>query len=323
MRLARLAATALTLSISAAPALAADARDHAFIVGPGLPMEIVDLVTERAARAGAPPARVERMGTPEAVAAFCAGTGPAHPDALGTLRPLTVEETAACAANGVTAPRAVPLLMDAAVLVAAADGPLAGLTAAQLHRAVARELEVGGRLVPNPHRTWRDIDPALPDLPIALVLPPPQSGTWVFFADRVLEPACAAQPALHAMPAERKREICRAARTDAVVPTAPAAVRTVATIAERPGAVGLIGYPFAVLNGKGLRMLALDGVAPERAAVASGAYPLSRPLTLLIKAGAEQGNPGMAALLAELAPGRALGDTGYLATTSPLPPPAR
>lgn len=302
--------------------LAADAgaQEAPRLVGSGTTMEIVDLVVDRAAKAsGGSRARVERMPGVEAVKLFCAGDGPEHPVGLGLVRPLTELERRECAVNGVTEPVEYGLLMEATVLVAAAEAPISGLTSAQLARLVPKEVPVGGALAPNPVARWRDLDKGLPDLPVSLILPPPQSGTWLFLLDRLLEPACKAQPVVAALPAEAQVMACRTPRADAVVPTDPAANATVRSIASRPGAMGVIGFPFFVVNGQGLKVLAIDGVTPSRASIADGTYPLSRVLRLYVKRGAV--DPVTASLRAELTPGRALGPGGYLDTMGPLPAP--
>ena len=43
--------------------------------------------------------------------------------------------------------------------------------------ALAKEVPVDGKLVPNPNTSWNQIDPALPAEKIEVLGPPPTSGT--------------------------------------------------------------------------------------------------------------------------------------------------
>ena len=46
----------------------------------------------------------------------------------------------------------------------------------------------GDSLVPNPYKTWKDVNPALPDAKIEVLGPPPTSGTRDAFVELVMEP---------------------------------------------------------------------------------------------------------------------------------------
>lgn len=72
------------------------------------------------------------------------------------------------------------------------------LTKAQLFQALASEVVVDGELVPNPYRTWAEIDPALPAEPIQVFGPPPTSGTRDAFVELVMHEGCITFPAIAA-----------------------------------------------------------------------------------------------------------------------------
>jgi phosphate transport system substrate-binding protein len=100
-------------------------------------------------------------------------------------------------------------------------------------------------------RSWADVGG--PPESVVPVLRTATSGTHRFFADRLLGGE---------LPA----------------PDAEVVVRTqhvVAAVAANPGAVGYVALPFA----GDLGVCRLDGVAPDRDAIESGRYPLSRYLS--------------------------------------------
>lgn len=68
-------------------------------------------------------------------------------------------------------------------------------------------------------------------------------------------------------------------------------------IAQRPTAIGFFGYSFYQNNRNALKLVTVDGVHPDAATVASGAYPLARPLFVYTAEGILQTRPQVAAFL--------------------------
>lgn len=61
------------------------------------------------------------------------------------------------------------------------------------------------------------------------------------------------------------------------------------TVAGNPGAIGYVSIgtaEFEADNGSPIQLIAMDGMVPSTEAVASGKFPLSRPLNLVVKKGA-------------------------------------
>lgn len=67
-------------------------------------------------------------------------------------------------------------------------------------------------------------------------------------------------------------------------------------IAAYRGAIGIIGVSRDDPEAPGVRILAIDGVLPTRAALLDGTYKLNRPLFLVVRRGAAS-NPGIASFL--------------------------
>ena len=65
------------------------------------------------------------------------------------------------------------------------------LTRKDLFLALAKDIPAGeGKLQPNPHKTWKDVNSSLPAVKIEVLGPPPTSGTRDAFAELGLEGGC-------------------------------------------------------------------------------------------------------------------------------------
>jgi phosphate transport system substrate-binding protein len=87
----------------------------------------------------------------------------------------------------------------------------------------------------------------------------------------------------------------RAATSGAHVPSIERPEAMAAALADTPGAIGMTSLPFVEGSAGRLRALTLDGVAPDAAAVRSGAYPLTRRSVFVTRADAP---PAVRAFLA-------------------------
>ena len=65
--------------------------------------------------------------------------------------------------------------------------------------ALGKNVMVDGEIIPNPHKTWKDVDPSLPNTKIEVLGPPPTSGTRDAFAELALEGGCKKFPSFKAM----------------------------------------------------------------------------------------------------------------------------
>ena len=221
------------------------------------------------------------------------------------------------------------------VLLAYGGESAPALTSALLYRALARQVPTGRPatgdmpaavpnqgLAANTARRWRDIDPALPDAPIRVLVPPEGSPEARILAERVLQIGClaAALPVLPRSPAER-RGLCMQMRADeAVVRATPAAGPGAWLRGAGPSAVALVGLQ-AVRADAGLEApLPLDGVTPAFASIANGTYPAAVPVRLVM---AQAGAAAAAAdatgrLTAEsvIGPGGGFAQRGFAALTA-------
>ncbi len=268
---------------------------------------------------------IEATGTGGGFKLFCAGLGLDTPDIATASRPMTPDEKALCAANGVGDIASQKIGYGGVVVVqsrkaGAGNGAPIRLTRRQLWLALAKTVPVGGELVANPYTTWRQIDPTLPDRPIRVYGPPPTSGTRDIFAEVVMEGGCSAFRSVQALAAEERREICEHFREDGVFVEAgendDLAVRRIADDAQ---AMGIVGYNALRRHGHLVVGVPLEGVAPEEHGIVSGSYPVSRELLLYIKTAHHRAVPSLAAFVREITGEAAIGKDGYLVEIGLIP----
>lgn len=149
-------------------------------------------VAERFGKEGHPAPVIESTGTGGGFKLFCSGTGPDTPDISNASRAIKDSELEACAKNGVKDPIELKIGKDALAIANSKKGAKMNLTLDQIYRALARQIPVDGKLVDNPHNKWSDIDPALPNIKIEVLGPPPTSGTRDSFVELAMHPACKA-----------------------------------------------------------------------------------------------------------------------------------
>lgn len=248
-----------------------------------------------AADPAAPAPVIESTGTGAGFRLFCGGVGAGHPDLAGASRRMRASEFRLCAVNGVDGIVELPIGRDGLAFAQARGGPPLRLTDATLFRALAAS--PGG--VANAARTWADVDPTLPPMPIRVYGPPATSGTRDALAELVLARGCAAaDPAAARLAAAARHERCTRVREDgAYVDAGENDNLIVRKLRADPGAVGVFGYGYLEANAATLAGIPLGGVAPGYDAIASGRYPGARPLFLYVKTAHLAAVPGLAAFL--------------------------
>src|SRR5690606_26406592 len=126
---------------------------------------------------------IESTGTGGGIQLFCAGVGANTPDIANASRRMKASEFASCQANGVEEIIEIQLGLDALAFASAADGIDINLTPKIVYEAHAAQ-PYGEE---QPARTWADVDPSLPDLPILVYGPPSTSGTRDSLKELILQ----------------------------------------------------------------------------------------------------------------------------------------
>lgn len=312
------AAVAMLLAGSAA---LAQSRVQIRVVGSSTVFPYSQAVAEQFAGLTRMPALVvEATGTGGGMKIFCGGVGPTYPDITGASRAIKESEYADCRANGVEDVTEVLLGYDGISIAHSASAPDMDLSKAQLFQALASEVAVDGKLVPNPYRTWNEIDPALPAQPIQVFGPPPTSGTRDAFVELVMHEGCLAFPPIAALDKERQSAVCARMRQDGPFIEAGENDNLIVQRLEAdPTTIGIFGYSFLYENADKLKAVKIDGIAPDAETIASGDYAVSRPLFIYIKNAHRGVIPGLDEFVSEFVSEDSLGPDGYLAERGLIP----
>jgi phosphate transport system substrate-binding protein len=299
-------------------------RDRIIIVGSSTVYPFSALVAEHFAKSGPFPAPViHATSTAEGFRLFCAGVGGDAPDISNASRPISDDERAGCAKNGVKKITGIRIGYDSLILANAVGTSNFNITLAQLWRAAAGVVPIDGRLVPNPYRSWHDIDPTLPDRPIKLIGPAPGHGTRDAFVELVMEPSCKAALAESSGPSPDREAICANVRNDGRWTDADNLELILGKLASNHEAMGILTYSYMEQFRNRIHAASIDGIAPSRATIPSGNYPMSRPLLIYVKEAHLATTTGLADYAAEFLSFCAAGAHGYLADEGlvPLPMP--
>ncbi|MCH4893910.1 MULTISPECIES: substrate-binding domain-containing protein [unclassified Sphingomonas] len=242
---------------------------------------------------------IESTGTGAGIKLFCAGVGSQHPDILNASRRLYASELQNCTENGVTGVMEVQVGTDGVALAESLQGPKLSLTKKDIYLALAAN-PMGQ---PNTRRTWRDVNPALPALPIQVFGPPSTSGTRDAFVELILAPGCEeAYPEAAAIKKgpdpDRYANVCTRIRDDAAyVDKGENDNLIVQNLSTNPNAIGIFGFSYLEENDDRLRGVPIDGVEPTYQTIATNRYPGARPLFIYVKKQHIRPIPGMRAFL--------------------------
>ena len=180
-------------------------------------------------------------------------------------------------------------------------------------------------LIPNPYKTWKDVDPALPNTKIEVLGPPPTSGTRDAFAELAMEGGCNKFDWIKAMAKQDKNKYkatCFTLREDgAYIEAGENDNLIVQKLESNPNALGIFGFSFLDQNMDKVQGSYIEGVKPEFDTIADGSYPVSRPLFFYVKKAHIGVIPGIKEYLAEFTSEKAWGGEGYLSDRGLIPMP--
>jgi phosphate transport system substrate-binding protein len=323
-----LLASAAALALYHGDSYAQSGRDYIYIVGSSTVYPFSTVVAERFGRNSQfKTPKVESTGSGGGLKLFCDGVGVDFPDIANSSRAIKQSEVDNCAANGVNAIVEVNFGYDGIVIAASASTDVMNLSRKDLFLALAKNVPAGpdGELVANPYKSWRDVNPALPDRAIEVLGPPPTSGTRDAFAELALEGGCRSIPwieSLQKSDSNSFQTICHTVREDGVfVEAGENDNLIVQKLQANPSALGIFGFSFLDQNAEKVTGQLIDGSEPTFEAIADGTYPISRPLYFYVKKAHVDVIPGLRGYLREFTSDRAWGDDGYLLDRGLIPLP--
>jgi phosphate transport system substrate-binding protein len=315
------------LCLAGAFAGPAEARDRIRIVGSSTVYPFATVVAEEFGRNSQfKTPIIESTGSGGGIKLFCAGVGDSHPDIANSSRRIKSSEVEQCAAAGVAEITEVKIGYDGIVIANAKGAPRYDLTLRDLFLALAREVPTpSGKSVPNPNKTWKDVNPKLAAVKIEVLGPPPTSGTRDAFVELAMDGGCKTFPELAALEKSDKdafQRACQSIREDgAWIDAGENDNLIVQKLVANKNALGVFGYSFLEENEDKVQGSLVGGQAPTFENIAAGAYPVSRPLYFYVKNAHVATIPGMREYIAEFTSEKAIGDSGYVTDKGLIPAP--
>jgi phosphate transport system substrate-binding protein len=336
----------------------AAARDSISIVGSSTVYPFATVVAERFGKSTdfkAP--KVESTGSGGGFKLFCKGVGVATADITNSSRRMKSGEFESCQKNGVTEIVEVLIGYDGIVLANSKGSAPFELSRKDIYLALAKLVPgPDGKLIENPNKTWKDVNPKLPASKIEVLGPPPTSGTRDAFVELALEGGARMVPdisALRKMKANQTAEIMglvtklgvqdawaaivkkkgakakgkdmvkiigRSVREDgAYIEAGENDNLIVNKLVANPNALGIFGFSFLDQNSDKVQGSVIDGNAPTFEAIATGTYKVSRPLYFYVKKAHIGTVPGIQEYLNTFVSEDTIGEDGYLIDKGLIP----
>ncbi len=318
---ALIAAAVLTVSTAAQAS-----RDNISIVGSSTVFPFATTVAEKFGKTTTfKTPTIESTGSGGGAKLFCNGVGVSHPDVTNSSRRIKQSEFEKCTANGV---KVVEVLVgfDGIVVANSKKSEQLSLTRKDLFLALAKEVpnpSGSDTLIANPYKTWKDVNPSLPNIAIEVLGPPPTSGTRDAFAELAMEGGCKQYPFIKSMKKKDKqayKAICHTIREDgAYVEAGENDNLVVQKLEKNPEALGIFGFSFLEENSSKVQGSLVEGVAPEFETIAEKSYKISRPLYFYVKKNHVGVVPGIEEYIAEFTKESTWGEDGYLAERGMIP----
>ena len=309
--------------------IAVQARDQISVVGSSTVYPFSTVVAENFGRdTGMKTPKIESTGSGGGMKLFCAGLGVNHPDITNSSRRIKKTELEKCTKTGIEVVE-IKIGYDGIVIANSKKGEKFNLSKRDIFLALAKDVPEGnaegGKLIPNPNKTWKEVNSNLPDIKIEVLGPPPTSGTRDAFNELAIEGGCKTFPNLKAIKKEDKKKykaICRAVREDGIyIEAGENDNLIVQKLAENKNALGVFGFSFLAENEDKMQGSNIDGNEPTFENIASKAYPVSRPLYFYIKTAHVDVIPGIREFVEAYTSDDAFGPDGYLSERGLIPMP--
>jgi len=334
-------------------------RDTIEIVGSSTVYPFATVVAEKFGSKGEfKTPKIESTGSGGGMKLFCKGNGIDTPDVTNASRRMKKKEFDKCQANGVTDITEVLIGYDGIVVANSKKATQFKLSREDIYNALAKMVAgPDGKLIANPYKTWKDVNPDLPANKIEVLGPPPTSGTRDAFAELALGGGAQANADIKTlkglkadkadeikamleklglpagtydkMKAKKKKDpkgkdffkmVAYTIREDgAYIEAGENDNLIVSKLEKNANALGVFGYSFLEQNADKLQGSVIEGQAATPKSVASGAYKVSRPLYFYIKKSHIGQVPGIAEYAAEFVADSTAGADGYLIDKGLIP----
>ena len=257
------------------------------ISGSSTVLPISTLVGEefRAENPGISSLKVDGPGTGDGFVLFCKG----ETDISDASRPIKDEEKAACDQAGIKYVELKIGLDGITVMTNPANDAVTCLTKEDLYALIGPESK-GFKTWADANKLDKDLGGkgSFPDVPLTIVAPGEESGTYDAFIELALKSIADER----SQPDDQTRPDYQSSPNDNVI---------IQGIEDSDTSLGWVGFAYAEENASGLKILQVDGgdgcVAPTRDTIADGSYPLSRALYIYVNTDKAKSNPAVKAFV--------------------------
>jgi phosphate transport system substrate-binding protein len=296
----------LTILLAVGVASVAQAREQISITGSSTVYPFSTVVAERFGETGFKTPVVESTGTGGGMKIFCKGIGTHTPDITNASRKIKDKEIKLCKSNGVAAIDQVIVGLDGIAFVQNGEQKQINFTRKQIWQAMAAK----GSLP----KKWSDIDPSLPNIEIAIMVPPPTSGTRDAWNSLVMKKGCPKEVK------EVNKKHCHLMREDgAVIEVGENDTLIVQKLQSENEKFGIFGYSYYLNNKDKTIAHTIEGVEISLEGIQDGSYPISRPLFFYVKKAHVGVIPGIDKFIKDFTSKRAIGPRGYLTELGLIP----
>lgn len=289
MNILKLSAAALVAS--GAFAGIAVARDQVQVAGSSTVLPYASIVAEAfGENTKFPTPVVESGGSGAGRKKLCEGVGENTIDIANSSSRISKSDIETCAKNGVTSIQEVRIGYDGIVFASEITAPDFKFTQADWHKALAAKVLKDGKIVDNTYKNWKEIRADLPDQPILAFIPGTKHGTREVFDEKVIVDGCKEDGTFDAHLAAANGDKAAATKACAQLRTDGVSIdidgdypETLARVAANKNGIGVFGLSFYQNNTDKLRVGTMAGIVPSIETIASGKYPVSRPLYFYVK----------------------------------------
>ena len=259
---------AAALAIAATPILA---RDYVHVAGSSTVLPYATIVAEAfGENFDFPTPVIESGGSGAGRKRLCEGIGMNTIDIANSSSLMKEDEAARCAES--INYEKVQIGYDGIVFASRLETKgFEDLTAEQIFKAISAT---------STFTNWKEVDPSMPDRPIKMYIPGTKHGTREVFDKKVMIDGCKAA----GMYEELGKKGCMKVRIDGLsVDIDGDYTETLASIETNPEGIGVFGLSFLLNNTDTIYAARMNGVEATTETIASGEYPVSRPLQFYVK----------------------------------------
>ena len=272
--------------LTAAFALAAStlhARDQVHVAGSSTVLPYAAIVAEAfGENFDFPTPIIESGGSGAGRKKLCEGVGANTIDIANSSSHIKQSDIDRCAENGVSAPVEVRIGYDGIVFASRLETKgFENITPMHIYLAVSDKSNA---------QNWQEVDPSFPNRPIKTFIPGTKHGTREVFDKKVMVAGCKAAGSYDMFfkqnggDKKKAEKECMKVRTDGVsIDIDGDYTETLNRLKNNPEGIGVFGLSFLLNNTDSIYAANVNGVAPSTESIASGEYPISRPLQFYVK----------------------------------------